>query len=201
MRAGWESAVRFLGSHQRRRRNGGVARRYFVQFLAVAAHALAELAELARRTVARAHDVGARARPQYGTIWVVIGDSTQTAPSAAPEHALPRGEGLLLVAGEGLITTFPLARDEITIGRAPDCDVVIAHNALSRHHARLRLSPSMTIEDLGSRNGTRLRGVKLEAGEAGVLAVGETFQIGRLHFVVARASRGASPGRRAARPR
>ncbi len=121
----------------------------------------------------------------------MIGDSTQTAPSAAPEHALPRGEGLLLVAGEGLIATFPLSRDEITIGRAPDCDVVIAHSALSRHHARLRLSPSMTVEDLGSRNGTRLRGVKLEAGEAGVLAVGETFQIGRLHFVVARVSRGA----------
>ena len=123
----------------------------------------------------------------YVTIAVVSGESTKTASFAPPDGAVPRGEGLLLVAGgEGLIT-FPLLRDEITIGRAPDCDVVLAHDALSRRHVRLRLAPTMTVEDLGSRNGTRLRGARLEEGEQAALAVGETFQIGRLHFVVARA--------------
>jgi transcriptional regulator with PAS, ATPase and Fis domain len=118
-------------------------------------------------------------------------DSTQTESSAASEHVVPRGEGLLLVAGDGLVTTFPLLGDEVTIGRAPDCDVVLAHAALSRRHVKLRLRPTMTVEDLGSRNGTRLRGARLEAGEQGAIAIGEAFQIGKLHFVVARASRGA----------
>ena len=120
----------------------------------------------------------------------MTGDSTETASFAPPDNAVPRGEGLLLVAGgEGLVT-FPLLRDEITIGRAPDCDVVVAHNALSRRHVRLRLVPTMTVEDLGSRNGTRLRGERLTEGTPAALAVGETFQIGRLHFVVARARGG-----------
>jgi len=121
----------------------------------------------------------------------VTGDSTQSAPSAASEHAVPRGEGILLVAGDGLVTTFSLLGDAVTIGRAPDCDVALAHAALSRHHVRLRLRPTMTVEDLGSRNGTRVRGARIEAGQESALAVGETFQIGKLHFVVARATRGA----------
>ena len=47
--------------------------------------------------------------------------------------------GILLVAGDGMLTTFPLVREEVIIGRATDCDVRIAHATLSRRHARLRL--------------------------------------------------------------
>ena len=116
----------------------------------------------------------------------MTGDATQTAPPAGADRVVARGEGLLLVAGEGVVT-FPLLRDEVTIGRAPECDIVIANTALSRRHVRLRLAPTMTVEDLGSRNGTRLRGARLEPGHELPLAVGEAFQIGQLHFVVARA--------------
>src|SRR3569833_4526387 len=76
--------------------------------------------------------------------------------------------------------------DEITIGRSPDCDIVISNNALSRRHARLRLAPSLTVEDLGSRNGTRVRGERLQEGRPSERAVGEAFQIGQMHFVGAR---------------
>jgi DNA-binding NtrC family response regulator len=113
-------------------------------------------------------------------------DATQTAPPLGAPRGVARGEGLLLVTGEGVLT-FPLLRDEITIGRAPDCDIVIENSALSRRHARLCLAPALTIEDLGSRNGTRLRGDRLESGRPLALAVGEAFQIGQFHFVVARA--------------
>ena len=98
----------------------------------------------------------------------------------------------MLVTGGETVLTFSLQRDEVTIGRAPDCDVVLAHDALSRHHARLRLAPTMSVEDLGSRNGTRIRGTPLEQGRAVPLAAGETFQIGRFHFLVARARRDPS---------
>ena len=111
-------------------------------------------------------------------------DATQTAPPGV-SRGVERGEGLLLVTGDVLLT-FPLMSDEITIGRSPDCDIVISNNALSRRHARLRLAPSLTVEDLGSRNGTRVRGERLQEGRPSELAVGEAFQIGQMHFVVAR---------------
>jgi DNA-binding NtrC family response regulator len=97
--------------------------------------------------------------------------------------------GILLVAGEGLLTTFVLAREEIVIGRAPECDVVVAHAALSRRHARLRLGPPLTVEDLGSKNGTHVAGEKLAPNSATPLAIGEGFHIGKFSFVVVRAPR------------
>ncbi|MEP6859017.1 MAG: sigma 54-interacting transcriptional regulator [Deltaproteobacteria bacterium] len=108
-------------------------------------------------------------------------------------QGVARGEGLLLVTGEGVLT-FPLLRDEITIGRAPECEVVIENSAFSRRHARLCLAPELTIEDLSSRNGTRVRGQRLEPGRRLALAVGEAFQIGQFHFVVARARSNAALG-------
>jgi DNA-binding NtrC family response regulator len=96
---------------------------------------------------------------------------------------------LLLVTGGDSLLTFALGRDEITIGRASECDVVLAHESLSRRHVKLRLSPVITVEDLGSRNGTRVRGAPITAGEPATLAVGETFQVGKFHLLVARARR------------
>jgi len=59
------------------------------------------------------------------------------------------------VAGKRVV--MPLDKDEITIGRAPDCDIVIAHHAISRHHARLtRHGGTWRVVDLGSKNGTRV---------------------------------------------
>jgi DNA-binding NtrC family response regulator len=114
-------------------------------------------------------------------------DLPETASLTASEGSRAHDEGLLLVAGGDRLLTFPLRRDEIVIGRAPDCDVVLEHEALSRRHACIRLVPAMTVEDLGSRNGTRLRGERLAPNEQGALALGEPFQIGRFHFLVARA--------------
>ena len=68
---------------------------------------------------------------------------------------VPAGD-LLLVAGPGQLLTFPLDSAEIIIGRDPQCDIVINHRTLSRRHARLRMGPPVTIEDLGSTNGLRL---------------------------------------------
>jgi two-component system response regulator AtoC len=103
------------------------------------------------------------------------------------------GGGILLVAGEGVLTTFALIREEVIIGRSPDCDVTLTHAALSRQHACLRLGARMTVEDLGSKNGTHVGGKRLPARTAATLTLGESFQIGRFSFVVVRAPR--SPAR------
>src|SRR6185312_5456431 len=86
------------------------------------------------------------------------------------------GGGILLVAGEGMLTTFPLLSSEVVIGRDPGCDVVVPHASLSRRHARLK-------------NGTLVARTRLSEGVAAPLAVGESFHIGRFSFVVVRAPR------------
>jgi len=52
-----------------------------------------------------------------------------------------------------------LNQDEITIGRGPECNVVIPDRQVSRVHARLRRGEhGFEVEDLGSKNGTHLNG-------------------------------------------
>jgi FHA domain/Domain of unknown function (DUF1707) len=60
----------------------------------------------------------------------------------------------------------------LVIGRAPDCDWVIADHSVSRRHAELRRGPGgWLLRDLGSTNGTRLNGwrvtgpVEVRAGD------------------------------------
>jgi hypothetical protein len=54
-------------------------------------------------------------------------------------------------------TTVPLV-----LGRARDCDCVIAEPSISRRHARLRRDGERwLLRDLGSRNGTRVNGMRV----------------------------------------
>jgi transcriptional regulator with GAF, ATPase, and Fis domain len=87
------------------------------------------------------------------------------------------------------LATHVLATREVTIGRDPDCDVVVASATLSRRHARLCLGPPVMVQDLGSRNGTRVGGVLRHGGEPVALAVGDAFQVGKLSFMLLDAPR------------
>jgi DNA-binding winged helix-turn-helix (wHTH) protein len=54
---------------------------------------------------------------------------------------------------------WPLERRTITIGRSPECDVVLDDRQVSRLHARIVWrSDHYEIEDLNSKNGTHLNG-------------------------------------------
>lgn len=73
---------------------------------------------------------------------------------------------------------FPLALGETIIGRDADCAVVIDSTDVSRHHARLFVSEDhVTVEDLGSKNGTFVSGDQLRAPR--VLRGAEDLLIGR----------------------
>jgi hypothetical protein len=60
-------------------------------------------------------------------------------------------------------------RAAITIGRHRDCDCVLSEPSVSRRHAQLRLDGERwLLRDLGSRNGTRVNGIRvLEEVEVG----------------------------------
>jgi len=68
---------------------------------------------------------------------------------------------LLVLDGAASSTHALPAAGFVVIGRAKECDVTIDHVSISRRHARLRVGAAIAVEDLGSRNGTVVRGVRL----------------------------------------
>ncbi|MBR2002866.1 MAG: SpoIIE family protein phosphatase [Thermoguttaceae bacterium] len=59
-------------------------------------------------------------------------------------------------------TTHWIRSDSTVVGRHPYCDVVLNNNAVSREHARLtKRSDGVYLEDLHSRNGVWINGVKI----------------------------------------
>jgi two-component system, NtrC family, response regulator AtoC len=91
----------------------------------------------------------------------------------------------LIVTGESLFVSQPLpVAGELVIGRASDADVRVDHPSVSREHAILRLGTPITIEDLGSANGTRLRGRPLAPHKPMEIEPGEVVDLGSVLLVV-----------------
>ena len=70
---------------------------------------------------------------------------------------------LRLASANGPPEWFPLRGDRIVLGRSRDCDLILPDVLLSRRHAELvRAEHGWLLRDLGSLNGTRLNGARLE---------------------------------------
>lgn len=66
---------------------------------------------------------------------------------------------LILQRGGESGLTWPLGHRVITIGRSPDCDIVLDDRQISRLHARVTWrGDHYEIEDMASKNGTHLNG-------------------------------------------
>ena len=69
---------------------------------------------------------------------------------------------LQITPAEGEEFEHPVEGDSVVIGRSTRCDLTLADRFLSRQHARLfRLGDVWRVEDLGSRNGTFVNGVRV----------------------------------------
>src|SRR5205823_276397 len=74
---------------------------------------------------------------------------------------------------------WKLSKEVITCGRAPDNDLILESESVSRRHARFELGPEgYDIADLGSRNGTRVNDEPLPAGEFRALHDGDRLAVG-----------------------
>jgi len=72
---------------------------------------------------------------------------------------------------------------DVTFGRSRGATITVDHEKVSRMHARVRRTgDAIEVEDLGSRNGTRVNGEKVEGARR--LATGDELSIGPLHAVV-----------------
>lgn len=91
-----------------------------------------------------------------------------------PRHAQPgpseaKSEpryALRFISGKYQGGEYPLAEgQEIVIGRSSELDMVLVEEMVSRKHARIALADgSISIEDLGSTNGTFVNGEKVQQG-------------------------------------
>jgi hypothetical protein len=110
-----------------------------------------------------------------------------------PEVGLTREEaasvdgisGWALVVGKGPRAgmTFLLHPGEISVGRHPDSDILLDDVTVSRQHCRFECSvASLSVEDLGSTNGTYVNEERVEESS---LSAGDQVLIGRFQFLVA----------------
>jgi phosphoserine phosphatase RsbU/P len=79
---------------------------------------------------------------------------------------------LTAINGSTIGKRIELSRPSMTMGRHPDCDIIIEVGAVSRQHAKIETTPGgFILQDLKSRNGTFLNGqlidrpTKLQEGD------------------------------------
>ncbi|MGE0868025.1 MAG: sigma 54-interacting transcriptional regulator [Kofleriaceae bacterium] len=101
------------------------------------------------------------------------------------DRSAPLGDRVLLVIDGAALQVIPMPpAGVITLGRAANCDVVIESGSVSRHHANLAIGPSVTVEDVGSSNGTFVEGARLPPNQPVALTVGVPFLVGAVTVMV-----------------
>ncbi len=82
------------------------------------------------------------------------------------------------------VLTLPRGdQDTFTIGRSPECDLVIPDTTVSWQHAELRRGPDgWQLWDLGSTNGTRVNGWRARTGFP--VRAGDRISFGRVGFQI-----------------
>ncbi len=83
-------------------------------------------------------------------------------PNYSRKEALSLEYPIIIANGGQLDGQQWVLTDHILIGRGEDCDIAVNDRQVSRHHAIFKYNNGVScIEDLGSKNGTFVNGVKL----------------------------------------
>ena len=98
----------------------------------------------------------------------VVGEAP--APPEPPFQPAPAFKGpipeVVLMLGDKQLGGFSLAAGEATIGRTPGNTIIIDNAGVSRRHGVIRVkADKVVIEDLGSANGTFVRGQRIQEYE------------------------------------
>jgi len=117
-------------------------------------------------------------------------DLTRRQPD--PEVAATAGYQLRVADALGTRTLTLPRTGVLVVGRGDDVDLRLDDPSISRRHARLFVAETLQIEDLGSANGTRVRGAALSPHQREELHPGDGLEFG----AVLCALLGPAPGRR-----
>jgi len=114
-----------------------------------------------------------------------------TAVTAVAQDPLgDAGHLQMFVIGGGTFATHPLPDGAtLTIGRSSGCDILVNDESISRRHASLTIGETLTIEDLGSANGTVVRGNRLKPNRPTTISVGELVGLGHANIILQRRPR------------
>ncbi len=105
-----------------------------------------------------------------------VADDGRTRVRATLPRFMLRG-----VSGTTFGKTFAVT-DNAVIGRQPDCDIPVPAEEISRHHARLRVTPEgIHVEDMGSANGTFINDKRVQTG---LLKPGEELRLDTVRFLL-----------------
>ena len=86
---------------------------------------------------------------------------------------------------KGGTKTFQVSKPEIVVGRGKECDMQILSTEVSRRHCQLNIGDDgVSIQDLGSGNGTSVNGLPIQANLDIPLSPGSRIEIGPLKIVV-----------------
>ena len=95
------------------------------------------------------------------------------------------GRRTLQVLGEGFHASYPLAATgRLTIGRSSENLVPIDDPEISRHHLVLHVGEILSLEDLGSSNGSWVGDRRLEPRSVTTLLPGDPIRIGSTTMMV-----------------
>lgn len=111
----------------------------------------------------------------------------------APSGPLPEGVVAHFSVPQGPLAgrVFPLRFADITVGRALDNDIVLESNDVSRHHIRVEPAGTLLrIIDLGSTNGTRVNGRRVQEH---LLRPGDLVELGSTQLLFQAGDPTASP--------
>jgi len=97
-----------------------------------------------------------------------------------------------LWGGGSAVLPAPAPGGDFVVGRGETCAFRIDHKSVSRRHARVRMGDPVTIEDLGSHNGTRVDGAIVAPGTPTPIGAGSTIEVGSV-VIVLRAASPAEP--------
>ena len=85
----------------------------------------------------------------------------------------------ILVVVAGQFYSVPVWAAVMSVGRREGADIRLPNRFVSARHAVLRFEEGgATVEDVGSRNGVRVRNVPIEVGQPTRLRPGDVIQIG-----------------------
>jgi hypothetical protein len=136
----------------------------------VEAEALGRSSRAAGQPLERAVREPAPAPPHAGQV-----DHAGTAFYAAAAPALPRAVVAVQAPGRP-VTRVPVQSSTLRIGRAPDNDIVLPDERVSRHHGQISVRlGTLVYADLGSTNGSFLNGsgvTEIALGPTDVLQLG-----------------------------
>jgi len=110
----------------------------------------------------------------------LVRDRRGTPPAPALDVEISTGIELT-VSAAGTIKTYRFGRS-ILVGRAPSAELQIEDPQVSRLHARIEMrDDGVYVEDLSSRNGTRVDGANIQGSRR--LRVDEEIEIGAASII------------------